>query len=255
MKAIILAAGQGKRLRPFTSDRPKCLVEIAGTTLLDLQLEVLRSRGIDEIVLVGGYRSQMLRDKGSRLYVNPRFAETNMAWTLFCAEKELNGNVIVTYGDIVYSGEVLDRLIASPADIGVAIDLAWESYWNVRNTNPLDDAESLRLGNDGRIREIGGRPGSLDEIEGQYMGLMKFTHEGLKSLESVAKRLLVQLKSGAVPLENSFMTDLLQIAIDSGVRVDSVPVHGRWVEVDTVSDLHLPLTLERVAAISDEVRG
>lgn len=255
MKAVILAAGQGKRLHPYTADRPKCLVEIADTSLLDLQLEVLRSRNIDEIVLVGGYRSEMLRDRGSRLYVNPRFAETNMAWTLFCAEEELSGNVIVAYGDIVYSGEVLDRLLASPADIGVAIDMEWESYWNVRSENPLDDAESLKLGNGGQIREIGRRPGSLDEIEGQYMGLMKFTPAGLATLKSVAESLRSQVLTGGGFLEIAFMTDLLQVAIDQGARVDSVPVHGSWVEVDTVSDLHLPLTNERVTAISERVRG
>ena len=91
MKAIILAAGEGSRLRPYTLDRPKCLVEVAGVSLIDRQISILQSCGIDEVVVIGGYRSEMLEGKGTRLKTNDRYAETNMVWTLFCAEEELSG--------------------------------------------------------------------------------------------------------------------------------------------------------------------
>ena len=253
MKAIILAAGEGKRLRPYTLDRPKCLVEIAGISLLDLQLEVMRSRGLQEIVLIGGYRSEMLRNRGSRLYVNAGYRETNMVWTLFCAEDELDGDLIVSYGDIAYSGEILDRLLASPADIAVAIDREWEPYWSARNADPLVDAESLRLASDGQILELGRPPTSLGEIQGQFMGVMKFTTAGLESLKSLVRSSSARLLPGGVSLQNAYMTDLLQAAIDQGVRVDSVSMNGGWIEVDTVSDLELPITKRRVAGILAEI--
>ena len=246
MKAIILAAGEGTRLRPYTLDRPKCLVEIDGVSLLDRQLAVLRSCGIDEIVLIGGYRCEMLQNKATRLHLNPRYAETNMVWTLFCADEELVGDVVISYGDIVYSGTILESLMASQADIAGAVDIEWESYWRARSNDPLADAETLRLAEDGSILEIGQRPESLEEIEGQYMGLMKFSAAGLTSLKAVfqAARAMDQLRGK--PPEKAYMTDLLQALIDDGVRVEAVHVRGPWVEIDTVNDLVSDSTINRV---------
>ena len=185
LKAIILAAGKGTRLRPYTLDRPKCLVEVDGHSLLDRQLAVLATEAIHPIVLVGGYRVEMLNRPGIQLRVNPAYAETNMVWTLFCAEDDLEGDVLLCYGDIVYSQEILQAILASKADIAVAIDLDWESYWRARNEDPLDDAETLKLAPDGRIYEIGQKPEKLDEIEGQYMGLIKLSSDGIKILKEV----------------------------------------------------------------------
>jgi len=122
MKALILAAGEGTRLRPYTLDRPKCLVEVDGISLLERQLAVLRSEGVDSVTLIGGYRAEMLKRPDATLRLNPRFHETNMVWTLFSAEDELQGDLVLAYGDIVYSRDVLRALLASTADIAVAID-------------------------------------------------------------------------------------------------------------------------------------
>ena len=113
MKAIILAAGEGTRLRPHTLYRPKCLVEIDGRSLLDRQLDVLNSENVDPIIVVGGYRAEMLRRENIKLHINPLFSETNMVWTLFCAEADLEGDIILSYGDIVYSREILRSLLKS----------------------------------------------------------------------------------------------------------------------------------------------
>ncbi len=249
LKAIILAAGEGTRLRPYTLDRPKCLVEVDGLSLLDRQLAVLASEAIHPIVLIGGYRAEMLKRPDIELRINPRYAETNMVWTLFCAEDDLEGDVLLCYGDIVYSREILQALLKSKADIAVAIDLDWEPYWRARNENPLDDAETLKLTTDGRILEIGQKPKSLAEIEGQYMGLMKFSAKGIQLL----KKVFHEAKSAGFlrgkPLEKAYMTDLLQAMIGLHYRLDAVPVHGGWVEVDTVDDLLSPVTKKRLSQI------
>ena len=249
-KAIILAAGEGTRLRPYTLDRPKCLVEVDGRSLLDRQLDVLRAERVDPIVLVGGYLSEKLRRPGVALRSNPRYAETNMVWTLFCAEEELDGGAIVTYGDIVYSPAILGALLDSRSDIAVTIDLDWETYWRARNEDPIADAETLRLASDGRILELGQKPESVAQIEGQYMGLMKFSPEGARALRQVFHAARDAGSLRGKPVEKAYMTDLLQQMIDSGYRVDSVPVHGGWVEVDTVGDLQSETTRSRLAAIA-----
>ena len=107
IKVILLVAGEGTRLRPYTLDRPKCMVEINGISLIDRQLAVLKSESLEDIVMIGGYKSDMLKREGMKLKINTRYHETNMLWTLFCAEEELEGDVIISYGDIVYSRDIL----------------------------------------------------------------------------------------------------------------------------------------------------
>ena len=236
-KVILLVAGEGKRLRPYTLDRPKCMVEIDGVSLIDRQLSVLQSEGLSNILMIGGYKSEMLERDGIKLKVNLRYYETNMVWTLFCAEEDLEGDVIVSYGDIVYSKEILQALLKSTADIAVTIDKEWEGYWRARNENPLDDAETLKLRKDATICEIGQKPKSLSEIEGQYMGLMKFSAEGVKQMKQIFHAAVETGELLGKPIENSYMTDLLQAIINEGNPVTAVPVYGGWVEIDTVSDL------------------
>ena len=248
-KVILLVAGEGKRLRPYTLDRPKCMVKVDGISLIDRQLAVLKSEGLDDIVMIGGYKSDMLKIDGVKLKLNPRYYETNMVWTLFSAEEELQGDVIISYGDIVYSRKILQALLESTADISVTIDKEWEGYWRARNENPLNDAETLKLREDLTISEIGQKPKTLDEIEGQYMGLMKFSADGIKQIKEIFHTVLNRGELLGKPIENAYMTDLLQSVINLNYPVMSVAVDGGWVEVDEVSDLNLELTNKRLMMI------
>ena len=113
--------------------------------------------------------------------------------TILCG-RGTRRSVIVSYGDIVYSSEVLQELLKSNSDIAVTIDTDWESYWSKRNEDPLDDAETLKLRADGTISEIGRTPKSIDEIEGQYMGLMKFSPRGIEQVKQVLPRFIAKWK-------------------------------------------------------------
>ena len=248
-KVIILAAGEGKRLRPYTADRPKCLVEINDVSLIDRQIKILKTEGLDNIIMIGGYKAEMLKKKNIKMRINSKYYETNMAWTLFTAEEELNDDIIISYGDIVYSKEILRALINSNYDISVTIDKDWKKYWSARSENPLDDAETLKLKNDGKIYEIGKKPSSFAEIEGQYMGLMKFSVKGINHLKKLWNDNLKKNVLFSKPLKKVFMTDVIQALIDSGLHVHSIPVFGGWVEVDTVEDLKSPITLQRINSI------
>ena len=87
-KVILLVAGEGKRLRPFTLDRPKCMVEIDGISLIDHQLGVLKSEGLDNIVMIGGYKSEMLIRNGVKFKNNPFIDTLNEAIKYFEEEEE-----------------------------------------------------------------------------------------------------------------------------------------------------------------------
>lgn len=243
-RLLVLAAGEGRRMRPLTSDRPKCLIKIAGKSILQWQIETARRLGIDHISVVTGYKSKSFEFEHISWYHNPDYAETNMVETLWCAKEELEDSVIVSYGDILYEDSILHAAINAPTPISVVVDLDWRSYWEQRFADPISDAESLRLDRSGRILELGQNPESLDDIQGQYIGLMKFQGAGIADLKNVHDDLVsgrLTSRSGK-PVKNIYMTDLLQAIIDAGLPVQSVPIHRCWLEIDSVPDYELACT-------------
>lgn len=251
-QAVILAAGEGTRLRPHTLSRPKCLVPVGGKPLLHYQIDVLKSAGIEEIVVVGGYRAEQLAYLDITLRVNEDYKETNMVHSLFCADDLMQGDTLVSYGDIVFSRDVLDALLASDQDVSVVVDRSWEPYWRERFGDPLLDAETLRV-HEGCIQEIGNPPQSLAEIEGQYIGLMRFSGVGIDRIRKYYAEASKRGRLGPRPVSKAYMTDLLQYAIDSGEPVYAVEVESDWVEIDTADDLLSRETQRRIERISASV--
>jgi choline kinase len=107
MRAIILAAGRGSRLKGMTDAQPKCLVELAGQPLLHWQIAALRDAGIDEIALVTGYKSEVLEAKGLPTRHNDDWQNTQMVASMLCARDLMDAPVIVSYSDIVYSADAV----------------------------------------------------------------------------------------------------------------------------------------------------
>jgi L-glutamine-phosphate cytidylyltransferase len=238
LTAIILAAGRGSRLHPYTESCPKCLTELGDTTLLDRQLATLRECGVQDIVIATGYLADMLERPGIVCVNNPLWAETNMVESLFCAEGEFTDDIIVSYSDIVYQPRILQALLDSSSDISVVVDRRWRALWERRFDDPLSDAETLRLDDRGDIVEIGQPPTSFDQIEAQYIGLMRFRGDGVTALRdgyaSMGEAGRPWKKKR--PAERAYMTDLLSELILLGHRVHSVQVDAGWLEVDTVHD-------------------
>jgi choline kinase len=255
-RAIILAAGRGTRLSPLTDERPKCLVELAGKSLLERQLAVLSATGLTDITVVGGYRSDTLEGRDFDLLRNPRYDSTNMVNTLFCARQVMGDDVdlVVSYGDIVFERRVLEALLGCAEPVAVTVDRSWRRYWSLRMGDPLADAETLKLAADGRILELGKKPKGYDDIQGQYMGLMKFRADHVVPLQQVHRELDPSAEYDGKDKDNMYMTSFLQHLIDIGWRVQSVPVDGGWLETDTVEDLELYHRLEAEGRLGDLYR-
>ena len=245
MKMFVLAAGVGRRLAPHTKDKPKCLVEVAGRTVLDWQRTSAREAGIDRVTVLGGHGAEKLQNLGVSVIVNPHYATTNMVATLFCAANELHDEVIISYGDIIYEAGVLQSLMDCPHDIAVVVDQGWLSYWQHRFEDPLTDAETLKIDSRGCIQEIGQKANNLNEIAFQYIGLMKFKGRGVDVLHAAYEQAVEEdkrcgevFRSGR-SLADLYMTDFLQGIIDQGHDVYAVPTQRRWLEIDSCEDLTL----------------
>ena len=231
MKAIILAAGRGSRMGRLTEDSPKCLTPLAGRPLLEWQLDALRGAGIETVGVVRGYKPHLLDGRGLETFDNPRWAETNMVASLACAESWLQRTpVIVSYSDIFYPASAVKALAEARSHIAISYDPQWLALWSQRFEDPLSDAETFRL--DGsRVVEIGRRATTLDDIRGQYMGLLKITPAGWKIVERYRGQLSPERR------DRLDMTALLSGLIEEGYRVDAVPLSGTWGEVDNANDL------------------
>lgn len=235
MKAIILAAGRGSRMKSMTDERPKCLVELKGRTLLDRQINVIKTAGISQISIVTGYKRELLSINDIKEFHNSNWAETNMVSSLACADEWLEAEpCIVSYSDIFYDSTAINLLIKNQAPIAITYDPNWIELWGRRFSDPLVDAETLRLNNNQTIVEIGNKPKSVQEIQGQYMGLLRFTPEGWNELVKVRETL------GSKIRKNIHMTAMLQKIVEAGkIRITAMPYTGEWGEIDTENDLEL----------------
>ena len=246
MRMIVLAAGQGTRLRPLTDNIPKCMVPLEGKPLLERQLETARSVGLTDLHVATGYREDVITYEGVHKHFNPDFDTTNMVATLFCAESIMDDDLIVSYGDIVFQPDVLQALIASPAPVSVVVDREWQRYWSARNDgNPLNDAETMKLRPDGTIIELGKKPQSLSDIEGQFIGLMKFSRDALGKIREFYHGLDTDAVYDGKDYRNMYMTSFLQLIADRLMPLQAVFIENGWMEVDEPSDLEFTRFLFR----------
>ena len=235
MKAIHLAAGKGTRLRPLTNDRPKPLVELGGTSLLERNVDTLRSAGVDDHVVVTGYEGDQIRDLGFETVHNDVYDETEMVYSLFCAADAFptDEDLIISYGDIIYEQGVVDALLACDAPMCVVVDDDWRSLWETRFDDPLSDAEAIDIGSDRQIRSIGDDAEAYGQIDTQYTGLLKVRSDHVDAFVEAYRELETQT-DGYVSVD---MTAFLQGLIDDGWTLEAAPIEGGWLEVDTTSDL------------------
>lgn len=239
MRVIILAAGQGTRLRPLTNDRPKCMVELNKKPLIKHQLDLFEKFGFKDINVITGYLEQKIDFKNVKKYFNPKFETTNMVYTLFTASELFDGedDILISYGDIVYNEEVLQSILNANNKINVVVDKEWKRYWEARMENPLIDAETLKISKDGFIKELGKKPKSYDEIEAQYIGLIKIRKDFVKEFKLYYENLDKTKIYDGKDYENMYMTSLLQMITDNLEPLSPVFIHNGWIEVDEPTDL------------------
>lgn len=233
MKAIILAAGRGSRMKALSDERPKCMVEVRGRPLLDWQLESLWDAGIGEIAIVTGYKRELLANSKLIEFHNPRWSQTNMLSSLACAQQWLESEpCIVTYSDIFYDTSAVKALMLCSGSLVVSYDPNWLSLWSKRFSDPLVDAETFQINPDGSLSEIGNKPRTIEEVQGQYIGLLRFSPAGW----SEVKRILASLPRQEC--DRMHMTNMLQKVIEAGnIKIYLSAYEEEWGEVDSAEDL------------------
>jgi choline kinase len=233
-KAILLSAGKGSRLHPLTNDRPKCLIEFSGKSLLEWQLDALQAAGIAEVAVVTGFREDMVEQvvrsrKGVRTLFNPFFHVADNLGSVWLARQEFDCDTLLLNGDTLISHSLLRRVLESPkAPITVTVD--------EKDEYDADDMKVLREGT--RLRRIG-KALERGQYNAESIGLLAFRGEG-------GRLFIEQVETMMRTSEGTRRWYLRAIdAIAAKVDVQTVSIKGEeWQEVD------FPEDLDKAAAIT-----
>jgi len=239
-KALIIAAGMGNRLQPLTEDKPKCMLDFGGKTLLQRQIEAYNACGITNIAVIRGYQKEKINYEGLRYYENTDYQNNNILGSLFYAEHELDGHIIISYSDILFESQVVQRLLQSDHDISIVVDIDWRGYYVGRIDHPIEEAENVIFDANNNVVQIGKILASEHDVHGEFIGMLRLSPKGA----AVLKKHFHQAKTlhegksfqRATEFKKAYLTDMIQQMVDFGVSIHCVIIERGWKEIDTVED-------------------
>jgi choline kinase len=233
MRAIILSAGQGSRLLPLTADRPKCLVEFAGKTLLDWQLDMLAANGVEEAVIVVGFRDDQVeaalarRSGGPRVTTlfNPFYKVADNLGSVWIAREMLDGDCLTLNGDTLVSRALVAKVLAAgKPGIAVTVDEKADGQYDADDMKVVRDA-------DGRLRQIGKRLGDAP-VNAESIGFIVYRGDGAARFRAEVEAMLRTPEGTG----NWYLKAIHALAQHD--RIDTVSIKGEeWGEVDFPEDL------------------
>lgn len=231
-KAVILSAGQGRRLLPLTKDSPKCLLPISGKPIIEWQIDALLTVGIKEIIVVTGFQTRLVEEllqqrypdhKQIRILFNPFFEVADNLASCWIARSVMDGNFLLLNGDTIFDVSLLKQVLESePAPITLSID-----YKKVYDADDM----KVQLDNKGLVKHVN-KTLPEDQIDAESIGLIYFRSNGpilFHDAVEDALRYPTELKSW-------YLTIIDKLAGKSLVNVCSISGH-RWCEIDYSSDL------------------
>ena len=249
MKAIIVAAGRGRRLGPETAAIPKCMVPVAGRAILHWQLDALTHAGVDQVVIVRGYLGDRIAIPADcpaqvRFVENPAWADNNILTSLFYAEAEMTGGFLFSYSDIVFAPAHARAVAAHPGPVALVVDRLWRDAYEGRTLHPVSEAELARVeGSDdtAAVTRVGKKLVAAEDAAGEFIGLARFAPDGVAALRAVwrdaSARGAETPFGAAATLRQSYLSDGLNAVSERGVSLRPVFIDGRWREIDTEEDL------------------
>lgn len=223
MKAFVLAAGRARRLYPLTKDTPKCLLRVGERTLLERQVALLRSCGVDDITVVTGHHAEKIQrvlGKSVKYVYNPYFAATADIVSLWCVRKLMRGTFLYLHGDVLFSGIILERLLERDGrGVRVAVD-----------RKPCDaEDEKVKVAGD-LVVEIG-KTIPPAEAYGEFIGIARVSEEAAPRLREALEFLV---DDGRLEVQ---CVEAIQRLIDQGSQISMCGIEGLpWMEIDFYRD-------------------
>ena len=237
---IIIAAGLGSRLKKYTDNLPKCMLDFAGKTLLQRQIEAFKINGLNKISVIRGFKKEKINYPDLTYFENKEYKNNNILNSLMYAEDALNGHVIVSYSDILFEKEVVKRLMESEHDISIVVDIDWRDYYINRKDHPINEAENVIFDANNNVVEIGKIHTGKHDVHGEFIGMLKLSPRG----SEIFKKHFHRAKDlywnkpfqRAKTFQKAYITDIIQDMTDLGVPIHCVIIERGWKEIDTEED-------------------
>jgi choline kinase len=249
-RAILIAAGRGKRLGPHTEEIPKCMVQVGARPILGWVWKAFELAGIEELVVIRGYRGDVLEQLARAIVPRVQFVDNaewqtnNILLSLATARRFLDRPCLLSYSDIIFTPAVARAAVESPAEIGLVIDRRFRDIYEGRTEHPLEEGEVSDLMPDGSVARVGKKALPPAGAVGEYIGLTRLGERGVAAVGRMLDRLThdyagreEQPFQRAARYRNAYLTDLWQQLIDGGIRLDPILIDGQWREIDTGQDL------------------
>jgi len=222
MKAIIMAAGVGRRLHALNMNKPKCLITVGSTTLIRRSVDLLVSKGISDITVIVGFKSDLIRNELKNdvtYFENPDFQTTNSIKSLWYARQLLENDVLLLNGDLYYEPSILDYAINQTNAVVMLAD-----------STRIDNAD-YRFGFMGDQINRFGKHLTNQETDGEYVGIVRIDKCFTDTFKQTLEEMINAGKS------DIWWEDVLYSFIAKQVPIHFFDVAGTfWTEVDTLRD-------------------
>ena len=231
MKCIILAAGRGTRIKSISKNKPKCLIKINNISILQRQINFLRKLKIKNIIVITGYKKKQINFKNIKYILNKDYKNNEQLESLFCAKKEFNEDLLITFGDIIFDFSTIKKLAMSrKGDIVLGIDSNWKKRYILRYDHPYEQADKVEVNKKGRVLKIGKKL-NLKDASAEFLGILKLSRRGCGVFSSNYSDLKKKQKTRKMQIH-----DFIKEIIKAKNHVQSCDLRGKFMEIDTLND-------------------
>ena len=242
MKVIILAAGLGSRLGDLTKNSPKALIDVNGKSIIERQIELFHKFGIKDIVIVTGHKKEKFCFKDINYIHNSNYTEIEQVGSLMLA-REMLGDTIVSYGDIIFDEIVLNQLLQFDGEFVLATEPNWEKSYQIRSDNPPILSDFIAIKDKQIIKFFKNSKEFLGKYNiVEYIGLMKISESTskilIKKFEELEKNHVGKFNY-ASSFKKAKIIDFLEELRRCNVEIKTQNVSGKWCEIDTKQDLEI----------------
>ena len=243
MKVIFIAAGSSTRLGTKTLNFPKGLLKINNNSIIGIQLDLFKNKKISDIIIITGPNADKFNFNNVTYINDTNHKKHDVLGSLMVAKSHMNDEMITTYSDIIFDEKILNSIMEFKGDIGIAVEVNWEKRYINRDQHPKSEADNVIIENN-KILKIKKNISECkdNQIIGEFIGLMKLSKKGseiFKNKYLELEKMHVGKFHNAPSLEKSYLTDMLQELINSGVKISPIIINGNWCEIDTPQDIEI----------------
>lgn len=244
-KGLILAASKGANFGSLTDDKPKAMIKIGDDTILSRIVKTFHERRIKDISVVVGFKKEKVDLANLKYITNEHFHEYRLLYSLYSAVDTFSGDMILSFGDIVFEEEILRKLTDNEEDIVLAVDATELGRLEkekdlVKASAPYSD--KFGASSCCRVNEIVEvvKDKSSKEYNGEFMGLIKLSDDGSQIFQ---KELLALAEADSQLLHNGSLNDFINYLINKGYPIHLEYFKGHWQDIDSIEDLTYMINL------------